>query len=138
MAKKIPFRGQSMNPSFRKVDFIWVDFDNKSPQLGEIVVYRDKHQELVCHRLIYKTQDEYWLKGDFSFQHEVVPASQFFGQVQFIEVAGKIKKIKPPFLYRWGCWLQVQHSQSRSSFSKKFYRYGVRLYFSAIHFTYST
>ncbi len=135
MPKKLPFHGQSMNPSFRKVDFIWVDFEKKSPQLGDIVVYRDKHQELVCHRLIYKTQDEYWLKGDFSFQHEVVPVEHFLGQVQFVEVEGKRQKLKTHFLYRWGCWLQVKHSQSQSAFSKKIYRYGVRLYFSIIHLT---
>lgn len=127
--KKVPFHGHSMNPIFRNVDFLWVDFQKTSLQLGDVLLYRDSHGELVCHRLIYKSPKAYWLKGDYSTVCDQVNEEAIFAQVKEYERNGRRVTVQNTFFIRCACWLQRQHTQSQSVIFKKFYRLGVRWYF---------
>lgn len=72
--------GVSMNPTFFEKDIITVKkFDDYNT--GDILVFTYKSGELLVHRLLKKSDQQYFCKGDNSFRLEDITKDQIAGKV---------------------------------------------------------
>ena len=91
---QIPISGQCMEP-------LIVDGDRVSavpcrvPELGDIVLARTQDQELVCHRILGRTGDDYVLAGDRTLRLDVHPPESLIGRVVAVHREKKTLSIPP-------------------------------------------
>ncbi len=118
--QKIPFRGSSMDPIFKSADFVWIDFSMvEKPKVGDVVVYREDKKEFVCHRVIGKTSEMLFLKGDNSLHGEPVSPFASWGRVVGIEKAGKTQQLKNQLLLSPYCWTQMYFQKKNSILGRR-------------------
>lgn len=72
--------GISMNPTLYENDVITVK-KYKDYEIGDILVFIYKSEELLVHRLLKKKNDKYFCKGDNSFRLEDITKDQIAGKV---------------------------------------------------------
>ena len=72
--------GISMNPTFQENDIITIKkFDDYD--IGDILVFTYKSDELLVHRLLKKSDNRYFCKGDNSFRLEDIAKEHIIGKV---------------------------------------------------------
>lgn len=77
---QIRVAGTSMNPTLYEGDSITIkQFDDYN--IGDILVFTYKSDELLVHRLLKKTDCKYFCKGDNSFRLEDITIDQIVGKV---------------------------------------------------------
>lgn len=94
--------GSSMEPVLHQGDTITVQ-KKETYEIGDILVFLYKHQELLVHRLLKIENGRYFCKGDNSFRLEDMDESQIIGAVRldsdphrsgtFIEASLEISRI---------------------------------------------
>ena len=72
--------GVSMNPTLYEGDSITVQRQAEY-EIGDILVFTYKHDELLVHRLLEKRDGLYFCKGDNAFRLEDVPYERIIGKV---------------------------------------------------------
>lgn len=77
---KITVMGFSMNPTLYEGDCITV-LSQDSYQVGDILVFRYKQDELLVHRLLEIKNNTYYCKGDNAFRLEDIKVEQITGKV---------------------------------------------------------
>lgn len=129
---KVPFTGVSMNPSFAGVESVWVDFKKKNqPQVGDILLFRDKNAEWICHRFIFSDKNQLWVMGDLSTNVEVVSYQAIWGIARAVGNNEATRLLKKTLFTNWICYFQYQQVCSSFYILKKVYRFlsKVFLYF---------
>lgn len=79
-AVEIAVTGVSMNPALYEGDSITVQ-KKADYEVGDILVFSYKNDELLVHRLLEKRDGLYFCKGDNAFRLEDVPLKQIVGKV---------------------------------------------------------
>lgn len=74
--------GISMEPSLYAGDVVTIR-QTASYEVGDIVVFRYKNDELLIHRLLLVKNDRYYCKGDNAFRLEDISYEQIVGKVVF-------------------------------------------------------
>jgi hypothetical protein len=125
----IPFSGRSMDPVFKNVHLVWADFSQKqTPQVGDVILYRDQSKEWVCHRLIfYENNGVYWLKGDANTTAEFMGEGFSWATVRAVQRGKRCIPIGKTFLTNFICLLQRKQILVRSNLLKKIYRLSIKL-----------
>lgn len=78
--KDIKVTGVSMEPSLRAGDIVTIHCSS-AYEVGDILVFLYKNNELLVHRLLRIKDQRYFCKGDNSFRLEDVSYEQIFGKV---------------------------------------------------------
>lgn len=78
----ITVKGNSMFPTFHEGDVITIS-KHDDYEIGDVVVFRYKNNELLVHRLLKKTS-RYFCKGDNSFRLEDIDLSNIMGKVNAV------------------------------------------------------
>lgn len=76
----ITVEGISMLPTLQEGDTITLS-KNHNYELGDILVFAYPADELLVHRLIWKTENTLYCKGDNAFRLEEVSPNQIYGKV---------------------------------------------------------
>lgn len=130
-AVEIPFSGKSMDPLFKDINSVWVDFSKtESVRVGDILLYRDHQKEWVCHRLIFIDDKGYWLKGDANTTADCVKDILPWGQVCAIQRQGRRTFVKNSFATKGLCYVQKKQVVSQIWLVKKFYRFLAKVFLS--------
>ena len=90
----IAVTGVSMNPTLLAGDFITIA-PSPTYTIGDILVFRYKHRELLVHRLLDIREGRYYCKGDNALRMEDILPEQIFGRVTAIERHGQ-EVLMPP------------------------------------------
>lgn len=77
---EITVAGNSMNPVLNHGEHIRVEHRD-SYEIGDILVFSYKNQELLVHRLLRKKNGKYFCKGDNSMRLEDITEEQIMGVV---------------------------------------------------------
>ncbi len=72
--------GVSMLPQIKQGDSVTIQ-EKKVYNRGDVVVFLYNGIDLLMHRIVRKTPDAYWCKGDNSFRIESVKADEIVGYV---------------------------------------------------------
>lgn len=75
----ITVNGVSMEPTLHKGDSITIE-KCVDYQIGDIIVFKYKHNELLVHRIV-KKDDRLYCKGDNAFRLEDIASDQIAGKV---------------------------------------------------------
>lgn len=86
--------GVSMEPTLHEGDSITVE-KCTDYQVGDIIVFRYKYNELLVHRIV-KQDNRFYCKGDNAFRLEDITKDQ---------IAGKIVRINNQPIKKWPVWL---------------------------------
>ncbi len=78
---EILISGQCMEPLIIDGDRVSVAPCQGSPGLGDIVLARTPDQELVCHRILGRSGDDYLLAGDRTLRLDTHPPETVIGRV---------------------------------------------------------
>lgn len=76
----VTVNGNSMNPGIFENDIVKIKKCNEYC-IGDILVFRYKHDEIIIHRLLKIAGDTYYCKGDNSFRLEDIKYMQIYGKV---------------------------------------------------------
>lgn len=118
--QKVPFQGSSMDPLFQSADFVWIDFSKvENPKVGDVVVCQGVQKEFVCHRLIGRTEDAIYIKGDNSLYCERVSPFTHWGRVVAFEKQGIIHHLKNHQLLGPYCWTQMYFQKKKSILGRR-------------------
>ncbi|MBY0314997.1 MAG: S24/S26 family peptidase [Bdellovibrionales bacterium] len=110
----IPLSGSSMFPYLRSGDQLLVDMFEKpralsdQDQIGEIFLYRCPNGEWVCHRFLGQTKNNYFFKGDWTYQLEIYNNIEVWGKIQGKIQNGKISRFEKFWALSVFCFLQRQ------------------------------
>ena len=106
----ITVRGISMEPTLHKGDSITIE-KCADYQVGDIIVFRYKHNELLVHRIV-KRDNRLYCKGDNAFRLEDITNDQ---------IAGKIVRINNQPPKNWPVWLTDLSLKVGLEFRKQHY-----------------
>jgi len=87
--------GDSMLPALNHLDVITV-LNLDQYQIGDILVYFYKHNEILIHRVLKESIGKYYCKGDNSFRLEDVEKSQVIGRAQSVKRGDRETEILNP------------------------------------------
>jgi hypothetical protein len=120
---QVPFKGASMEPSLIQTESVWVDFTKKQdPHVGDILIYRDHSMEWICHRYIFKDQNQFWVMGDASTNVDFISPQSVWGIARAVNDGSALRLLRKTPFTNGICFFQYQQVRSQSYFFKKFYR----------------
>ena len=99
------YTGQSMSPTFRPGQLLYVRPAAQELAPGDVVVYRDPEQQegYVVHRVVGRSRESLMTRGDANARRDRLPVAygQVVGQVIQAELSGQVKAVRGG---RGGLW----------------------------------
>lgn len=89
---RLPVQGRCMEPLIRVGDWIEVRLDEPIRK-GHVVLARDASGELVCHRVLARTEETLWLAGDRSLAVREHTLDSLLGVVHRVERDGTARRL---------------------------------------------